>query len=188
MARNQLDHKYPQLPTKNFLKTTGFTLIEVLVVTAISMVLLMSAASLFYTTLLGNSKKTLYTTLKDEGDYAISQMEFLLRNSLSLEPVVSGGPICTPGMTQIALRSLDRNITTLLENNDKIASQSAIDTKYLTSSAVRIQNLTFDCQQTGLNRGTFVKISLTIEKDSLDRAGPSIYTENFSTSVNIRNL
>lgn len=170
----------------------GFTMIEMLVVISLVVMLLLVSTSIFLTSLIGNTKTVITQDLKEEGEYAIGTIEFLLRNAVALEEN-SLGQTCTGGMTEITFKSIDNGVTTLFleedpaDNIQKIASNSGV---YLTSAGVNvIAGPTFDCNQTSdLNR-TFVKISFTLRKGDpgVDDAR-NIVEETFSTGVNLRSF
>lgn len=172
----------------------GFTLIELLVVISVSVILGIAAAGLFFTTLIGNTKKEVITRVKDEGDYALTQMEFLLRNAIALvpDPEFPASPICQQAMQRISFRSIDEGITTLYTYEDgdikKIASKSAkaVTPVFLSSESVKLSGLTFHCEQATANYGSYVTITFTMEKESPDANRPTPVQEDFTTSVNIR--
>lgn len=167
----------------------GFTLIELLVAIGLSVMLIAAASGLFFTTLRSDSKKNYLTELKDNGDYALSQMEFLLRNGVSLEPLSDGDINCGTGMNQIVVRSIDNGITRLYLSNGQIASESVQtgDTRYLTGGPTTASNLLFNCQQAAINSGTYIQIGFTL---SYATASGQFFNEtgssNFATTVNIR--
>lgn len=169
----------------------GFTLIELLVVTALSIIIIIGAASLFFTSIINNAHKDVITTVKQEGDYALSQMEFLLRNATRLEsnPSTPTAPDCTPGMKTITFRSQDNGITTLAVVNNKIASSSGAQTVYLTSDAVTLsdQDPLFECQQVS-NVGGYIQIHFALTKQNTDFSVPNTVTNTFTTSVNLRSF
>jgi type IV pilus assembly protein PilW len=172
MARNQL----------------GFTLIELLVAITLSVILIAAASGLFFTTLRSDSKKNFVSELKDNGDYAMNQVEFLLRNAIALELNAPGSPVCTTGMSRIALRSIDDSVTTISAQAGRIASESAYNTKYLTGSHLSVSNLSFNCQQSSPNIGTFIKISFTMSYATNSGYFSESGTENFATTINIRSF
>ena len=173
-------------------RQSGFTLVEILVAISLSVMLIVAAMGLFFSTLLSNTKKTVLSTIKDEGDYAINQMEFLMRNAISLEQPTDGGSICAPGRNRIAIKSLDNSITELSIQNSRIASASTNlatnRTVFLTSDDVQLSNLRFDCQNAGPFSGTFIKVSFTLRKQAVEQTGQPTTSEDFSTSVNVRSL
>jgi len=184
MARNKL----------SFYLQRGFTLVEVLVVVSLTVIVMITAAGLFFATLVGNNKKDVVVSVKEEGDYAISQMEFLLRNAVELvpDPAFPAAPICPPSSSRITFKSGDDGVTTLFNNNGRIASQSASSNTpvYLTSSTVTLSpsDPVFKCTRIATNYGTYVNISFTLSKQSPDFSAPSTVTQVFSTSVNLRSF
>lgn len=169
----------------------GFTLIELLVAIGLSVMLIAAASGLFFTTLRSDSKKNYLSELKDNGEYALSQMEFLLRNGVSLEPLTAGGTTCTTGMSQIVVRSIDNGVTRLYLSNGQIASESVQSgvTRYLSGGPTTASNLSFNCQQAAVNSGTYIQIAFTL---TYATASGQFFTENgssnFTTTVNIRSL
>lgn len=180
MARNQLAlAKQPN----------GFTLIELLVAIGLSVMLVTAASGLFFSTLRSDSKKNYVTDLKDNGDYALSQMEFLLRNAVTLEKLNASDITCGQGMTQIVFRSIDNGVTRLYLSNGQIASESVQTgtTRYLTGGPTTATNLAFNCQQAAVNSGTYVSISFglsyaTMSGQFFTQQG----SEQFMTTVNVR--
>jgi prepilin-type N-terminal cleavage/methylation domain-containing protein len=172
-------------------QTRGFTLIEMMVVISLMVMLMLTAASLFFTTLIGTSKTNVTTQVKEEGDFAISQIEFLLRNAIELVPN-SSGQTCQSGMESIAFKSYDNGITELLKeedpsdnNSEKIASNSGI---YLTSSRVELINgPSFNCTQANDGSAPHITTSFTIRKGTpgIDQAR-DIVEETFTSGVSLR--
>lgn len=171
---------------------TGFTMVEMLVVISLVVMLLLVATSIFLTSLIGNTKTVVNQDLKEEGEYAIGQMEFLLRNAIAVE-TNSQGQTCANGMDEITFKSIDNGTTTFFletdpnDSVDKIASNSGV---YLTSGGVNvISGPTFDCSQTSDFNRTYVKISFTLRKGDPGVDNPrDITQETFSTSVNLRSF
>ncbi len=168
----------------------GFTLLEVVVATAITVIMMIAATGLFLATLRTNTKDNQVTSVKTDGDYAISQIEFLLRNAVSIvpNPATPTAPSCTSGMQSITFKLIDGGITTLGSSNGLIASKSAAvaSTAYLTSPATTLSDLTFDCSQAGTNYGTYVTVSFSLSKDETNSNLPNTLTQDFKTSVNVR--
>jgi prepilin-type N-terminal cleavage/methylation domain-containing protein len=172
----------------------GFTLIEVLMVITLSVIISLAAAGLFYATLVGSSRKNVETSLKDEGDYATSQIEFLLRNAIAVV-ATPGAPDptikCQPGMTALSLQSIDGGITTFQTLDSRIASVAAAPaiaaTRYLTSSSVNLSNLRFNCQKSSTGKGTFVEFSFELNKTAPDLNNATGVNEVFGSGVSLRN-
>lgn len=173
---------------------SGFTLIELLITTALTVLLMLGITSMFMTFLLGNSKTNTRKTVKEEGSYALSQMEFLLKNAHYIDETINGNN-CQDNMTEIDIVSLDGGTTTLgtietpaTSGVMKIASGSDgildEDSIALTSDSVLFINgeeLLFDCSGPVGNRQ--VKINFGLSKITPD----GTVTESFSSNVNIRN-
>ncbi|MBT3250111.1 MAG: type II secretion system protein [Candidatus Pacebacteria bacterium] len=168
---------------------SGFTLIELLIVTSITVILLLSASVLFMTFLISNSKINSEQLVKQEGQHALSQIEFLLRNALEILPNELGQE-CELGMTEIKFFSIDGGTTSLkkedVDGNNKIASNSS----YLTSSTVEITDgPTFNCTQDNDESHPHINISFTLRKGTpgLDR-DRDIVEEIFTSSTTVRSL
>ncbi len=163
-------------------RKNGFTLIELLITTALAVLLLLAISSMFMTFLIGNSKTNTKKTVKEEGYYALSQIEFLIRNSQYIDE--SSTP-CAAGMTSLTIISADGGSTTFASvidnsdnNNEKIASNSA----FLTSGNVTISTPPiFDCTGSVGNRQ--IGISFGLEKITPD----GTVNEQFNSIVSLRN-
>lgn len=177
----------------------GFTLIELMVVITLMVMLMLTASSVLFTTLVGTGKTGTSSLIKQEGDFAIDQIEFLLRNAIDLRPAVQGDlseVTCAPSMDTITFKNYDNGITTLslLEdpsegNSLKIASSSANGDAFLTSSRVEVVNgPVFSCTQSGDGSGTHIDVQFTLRKGTpgLDQAR-DIIEQTFQASVNVRN-
>lgn len=175
-------------------EAAGFTLIELLVVVTLSIMLMLAASALFFMFLIGNTKAGAEQRVKTEGEYALGQMTFLLRNALELK-ANSAGQTCEENMEEIAFVSLDGAQTTLLSEVDpsddlnKIASNSGT---YLTSDAVELltgseTGLEFDCVESGDGVNQFITINFTLRKGTpgIDEAR-DIVEESFTAGVNVR--
>jgi len=170
----------------------GFTLIELLVVSMLAILIIVGASSLFLSSLVSSSHTDTLTTVKEEGDFAIGQMEILLRNAVTLEPDPSAplAPVCTTNMSKITFRERDNGITTLGIVNNKIASTSGAKTVYLTSTDVTIDNTKpiFDCTQMS-NIGGYVNIQFDLsDTPQGGYQSNSVIKDTFTTSVNLRSF
>lgn len=173
-------------------RLSGFTLIELLIVVSLSVMLMLSASSLFMTFLLGNTKVTRMQLIKHEGEYVMSQMEFLLRNAVQLV-ANDDDQVCERNMTSIAFVSIDSGETLLNKSVDpsdgkeKIASNSA---KFLTSGDVDIVNGPyFDCTESEDKLTQYVSIRFTLRKGTptLD-VERDILEQEFISGVGLRSF
>lgn len=138
---------------------------------------MLSVSTLFMTFLLGGSRTNVKKTLKEEGTFALSQMEFLLKNARYIHEDAFE---CTSGMSSITFISIDNGNTTFTRN---IFGQIASGSAALTSRAVTVPvgGLTFNCSGEAGNRQ--VEINFTLQKTSPD----GDQSETFNSIVNVRN-
>lgn len=168
----------------------GFTLIELIIVVALTVIMLLTASALFMTFLISGAKVNSSQLVKYEGNYALTQIEFLLRNAIELVPNSLGNE-CEADMNEIKIRSIDGGETTIVVEDDggvdKIASNSGI---YLTSAAVEIvDDITFDCSQNNDQSHPHINVYFTLRKGTpgIDQAR-DIVEETFTASTTIRSL
>lgn len=180
----------PTLPKPyNPQSQAGFTLIEFMIVTTLGIFLMLTASSVFLTIMVGRAKTATQQRLKAEGDYAMGQIEFLLRNAVALKPTVSNPAVtCTQSSdtNEVVLQSMDGKITriTVQSNSaptpNKIMSVSDGQTTILTSSAVNLTSgPNFRCIDNPSAGNRYFNIQFTLSKNNLE--------QTFSSSVNMRN-
>lgn len=169
----------------------GFTLIEVLLVVALSSMLMLAASSILLTILVGRAKVASEQIIKSEGDYAMAQMEFALRNSTAVLDNAQVPPRkCDANMSSFRIRSIDGSVTTFLRQADpndgnyiKIGAATgpaATPGNFLTSRAVTLTSgPTFDCVEDQANGNRYVTIQFTLTKNNR--------THTFNSSVSLRN-
>ncbi len=179
----------------------GFTLVEMLVVISLTVLLMLTATAVFLSSIIGNTKSVAGQQVKNEGDYAMGQMELLLRNAIQLVPN-SNGQTCETDMDSIAFKSLDGGTTEFFQEIDpsdgasKIASNAGVvadsgsSASYLTSDAVSITSpLTFNCRQSAAQDSTYVTIQFQLQKgDPGVDESRDIVQQLFQASVNLRSL
>lgn len=175
----------------------GFTLIEMMVVISLMVMLMLTATSLFFTTLIGTGKTNSNYQVKEEGDYVLGQMTYLLRNAIQMRPNLAGDT-CLPGMDSISFLSYDNGISTLSlqpdagdGNHEKIASESATNGQFFMSSS-RVEVVsgpTFNCSQNSDGTGVFIEIDFELRKGTPGLDEPrDIVQERFSSGVAVRSL
>jgi prepilin-type N-terminal cleavage/methylation domain-containing protein len=178
-------------PTES--KKAGFTMIELLVVVSLSVILMLAASALFLSFLLNRTKITAIKQVKDEGQYALNRMEFMIRNALEIVPTANYPTGCEPDMSEIAIRSLDGEITRFFTEEDssdghvKIASNSGV---YLTSATVTITDgVRFTCTQPGDGSTQHVRIFFALRRGTpgLSEAREMAQSE-FQTAVSVRSF
>lgn len=181
----------------------GFTLVELLIVVSLSVIIMLAASSLFMTLLIGNTKTSTTKLIKDEGDYAMSQMEFMIRNATNLVQVddawntanacqTAASPsvlrTCDATMCALGVQSHDGGVTVLgkiMDGSDaKIGSNSA----YLTSDNIRlVAGPTFTCTDDSSGVGRYIGISFTLRKGTPGVDQPrDIVEQTFTAGAQIR--
>lgn len=145
---------------------------------------MLTITSMFMTFLVSNSKTNVRKTVKEEGLHAMSQIEFVLKNAFYVDEETNGRT-CQNGMNAIDIVSLDGGLTTFETINesgtDKIASNSAA----MTSDAVVLSSLQFDCSGPQGNRQ--VTVSFDLQKNAPTLGTDASITESFTSTINIRN-
>lgn len=180
----------------NQTKNQAFTLIEVLVVTGIAGLLMITVGSMFITFMGSSSQTKVKQQIKMEGNEALSKMEHLLRNAQKLSANNSGN-ICQTGMDSIGFESFAGGKGILFQNDNRIASDSGIiedfvntqQTYFLTSEQLSVDStypLTFDCYQG--DKSYFVQINFGLEATNTQGPSNRDLTQTFKTAVQLRNL
>lgn len=168
---------------------SGFTLIELMITTAISAVLLLAVSSVFMVTLLGNARASIKQQISDEGKYALEQMKFILRNSVAL----SDSQDCLADQPTFSIVNQDSSEVqfSLATQALHIQRKEASDENFpntgtstaLTSTAVVASNLQFSCEVLPATGQKNITVSFILAKtqDSVN------LSETFSSIVQLRN-
>lgn len=171
---------------------SGFTLIELVVVTGITALILVSITSIFVTTLVSSGRNSQQKLVKAEGTYALGQIEFLLRNSVGINScpnnagnkeitIVLNTDDSSTAQTTLKLDAVDGG------GDTRIASSSA-DTYYLTTPKVTVGNASIRCY--GDEGGRYVEVDFTLNSNSEPNGAVKDFTpvtERFHSLVYLRN-
>jgi prepilin-type N-terminal cleavage/methylation domain-containing protein len=177
------------------INNAGFTLIELLVVASLTVIIMLTVTTMFMTFIITSQKTNVEQRVSSEGENALSQIEFILRNSRKLVPNLDGATICNNDpnnpMASIAVEGLDGYVTTLQtypEEDPKIASHSTAinDYYYLTSNETTLSNLQFTCL-TGAEDSYYVGISFDLLSGTGTSADRETAAETFQSGVTLRN-
>jgi prepilin-type N-terminal cleavage/methylation domain-containing protein len=164
----------------------GFTLIELLVVMTIFVTVGGVIISILYVTLRGNDKTEVVTTVKQNGNFALSQMVKSIRFAGSLNSPAS----CIPSTTSpsITITSLNDKAQTTYScpasNNNPITSNSAA---LVDSNAVLVTTCSFTCSQETLADNPRISIQFTLKSKATNSLPENQSTIPFQTSVIMRN-
>ena len=143
-------------------------------------------SNMFFTTFRSSSKTKALTTVKQNGDYALSVMERLVRGSQEVTSVCPEVPPESPAVTN--------NISLKMLNGDEIVFSCDLENKLiasngasLTSDQVQLDSCSFECR----SQGEFYPQTVTIDF-TLSRPGENIREEekasvDFRTTVVTRN-
>jgi len=149
-------------------------MIEILVVIGILSVIAVIGANMFFTAFRSSTKTKILSTVKQNGDYALSVMERTLRDSQEvIANTETPSRICESEMKKIKVKKLDGSeIEFSCEQglNGAIASNSAV----LTSNEVKVDSCYFDCSTQGdfYPQNVVIRFTLsqavTVEDSALD--------------------
>ena len=186
------------------LSNKGYTLIELLAVIVVMVTVGGIITSILVTALRGENKTNATTQVRQNGDYAITQMYKTIAYAKSFDgisvdkvnfdtscvPQSPPAPTPTPTPTQykyLKITSFDGGQTTFACENNTIASDSAsTNASLVDSSNLTVTNCYFTCSQTDIRSAPTIDINFTLTRNS---AG---LFENqsaipFETSVTFRN-
>lgn len=177
------------------IKKSGFTLLEIIVVIALLGIVGVMAVDIFFTSLRGGTKAETLKEIKQNGDFAISVMERMIRNAQEVTSTCDGS-----SMPSITIRNPDYYETTfecvwdLIEEVAYIASSSAaITSKNITlvrpgtpSPDCTSADLTFTCSQTASKPET-VSISFTLYQKGVTSRPEERASVTFETTISLRN-
>lgn len=138
----------------------GFTIIELMVATAILGIIGVITASIFLVVVRSSTKSKIIKTLKQKGTFAIGVVERKIRGAEEIgDPngIETIGDICDGlVMGSISIRSRDGLWTTFTCSASQIASDSA-------NPAILVQNVDIDCSEFALcsfNPGETPKVTI----------------------------
>jgi len=155
----------------------GFTLLELTVVVTLTSILGIAITAISMSTLLQASRTRRLVNIKETGNYATSQIGQLIRNAKTIDS-------CSSSNNTISFTNPDGYQTTIQEDTDKIASNSA----FLTTSKTPLDSGSFNinCLPQDSNPN-LIKISFTLTTSSTSNTPFEKPSVNFETSVSPRN-
>jgi len=154
----------------------GYSLIEVLISLAVLSITVIIGFGFLFSSLSGSNKAEVTKLVRQNGNYALSVMEGMIRTAKSVEGCENN---------QLDFVAQDGYSTFFYLNNNKIASGSS--TTYLTSNSVSVNNFLISCT-TSPGKPASVDISFTIQESGPAGLRASEKSQmNFSTRVIVRN-
>ncbi len=169
----------------SLLPQSGFTLLEILVFTGLTSILLLSASAIFMTFLVNQSAIMQRQKIKIEGDNALKQMTQILREAKTVEN-------CPGSAQRVVYENVFREQGEFYIHNyfhdgnemSRIASKSSSGTVYLTSEDFAASNFSADCRVKDESYLLKIKFSLSSKGPDFE-AHP--FTQTFENSVSLRN-
>lgn len=159
-------------------KTKGYTLIELVVVAGILGIIGVVSVSLFLSTLLGGGKSTALNDVRSNGDYAITQMERMIRSARYMVGT------CVQDMNSLEIKNPDGDNTIFTSTAEGyIASNSGILTA---DDVLLVGPIDFDCVQSSSKAPEVITINFTLQKGDSGTPNRDFAQADFSTSVQIR--
>ncbi len=166
-------------------KKQGFSLIEVLIAMGILVTVGSVAMVVFFTTLRGATKSDVIREVKQNGEYAISAMETMIRSSQSVESIGSGCSSsngCLGSGSCIKILNPDNQYTVFSLSGTQIASTGG----NLTNNKVRASGLSFTCSQPP-GAPPIVTVSFTLTQATSTTRVEEQASIPFKTTISLRN-
>ncbi|MEX0896397.1 MAG: type II secretion system protein [Patescibacteria group bacterium] len=157
-------------PAHNIRSKKGFTLIELLVVTGISAILLLTITSLFATFLMSNVRTQARRQLQSEGNGAIRQIEFLVRNASTV----------TCADTEMTITTMQGDTIDVTNTSNRLQ----VGGNYITSDEVTISSLDFECTGTS---PLIVEVNFQAQITAQNLQDDNQLKQDFSSRTLVRN-
>ncbi|MBI3577583.1 prepilin-type N-terminal cleavage/methylation domain-containing protein [Candidatus Gottesmanbacteria bacterium] len=172
----------------------GFTLLEIIIATSIVAVIGVIISQALSATTKSNTKVEILKEVKQNGDFALSIMERMIRNAKAITSTCSDTGSAGPSVT---LKNVDGGSTTLTCQLDgaisRIASVSAAGTDYLSGTSVTLggadcssASLLFTCTSLAGVANT-IAIGFRLGQKGMSPSIFDVASQSFQTSVSIRN-
>ena len=161
----------------------GYTLLEVMVATAVIGVLAVVATNLFFSVSRGGTKVQVTAEVNQNGQIVLGTMERLIRNSLAVTSACAGA--AANSLTVVDRYA--RNITFSCENVGGADSYIASNSARLTAENVRVTVCSFTCtEDAGGFRPPLIEIDFTLSQKKAGLPGET-ETGQFRPNVSLRN-
>lgn len=154
----------------------GFSLIELTVVIGLLALLMLAISSTMLMSIVSSNRIRTITKVKQAGNYAIGQIQTMLRNAKSIKT-------CDSTVGTITLIGAGGGETQIFnDSNSRIASNSGT---YLTPENTLASLFTLSCNPSDAEP-SIVKVSFDL-RDAIAPTGIQNPSLHFETSVNLRN-
>ncbi len=159
-------------------KLNGFTLIEILVITGITVVVLLTAVSFFMTFLINQAKITQRQQLKNAGESLLKQMTQVLREAQGIEP-------CSTNMNSLLFSTVNNNQAGYSLSSNQIFYTLEGDSFSITPEDMVVGSFIANCYPT--QDSQLVKVTISLTNPKIQGPSGKPLTQEFSTSVQLRN-
>lgn len=167
-------------------KQKAFTLLELLVTSSITALLMLAISSLFITFLATAYKSRISQNLRESGNNAITQMVEMIRSASEINSACDS----EEPLDYISIINKDGLETILKEEDNRIASISANSKFYLTESSTNpdyVSNLIFTCYPTPEGK-KYIEINFTLRVGEGEASNSARSTSlDFSSGLATRN-
>lgn len=159
----------------------GFTLVELLVVTGITGLLLLTVSTMFMTVLVGRTQSGLRDQVHTEGNEIMGRIEFIVRNSVEVRDCETAGqpPVFV---------TISSDEVVFGQNAGKLQMiTNGTTPENLNSDSVNVDQpsgFTIDCKQTPGTNKKYVELTLVLKHAETSDA---TITETFESIVQLRN-
>lgn len=168
-------------------KKLGFSLIELTVVIGLLSLLILAISSTMLMSIVSSNRIRTVTKVKQAGNYALGQLQSMIRSAKSITSCISSANSSTPSITLI---NQDGGSTLIITDLDadatyRIASISATSSPTLTPANIDVQDFSITCEPSDIEP-SLIKLSFNLKDLREGRATESPILK-FETSVNLRN-
>ena len=190
-----------------FRLSKGFTLIELLVVIGILVFVGGMIGSILFSSLRGTNKTNTITIVRQNGEFAITQMAKMIRNARDFNGVSTDGSTLvtdcskivapTPSPAYVSITSFDGGSTTFSCCGSKITSSSASlssvctagnYTELIDTNAVTLNSCSFTCTQSTSFDSPTIGINFSLSAKGTNLPPEKTATIPFQTSIMLRNV
>ena len=162
----------------------GYTLLEVMVATAVIGVLAVVATNLFFSVSRGGNKVSVTAEVNQNGEVALGTLERLIRNAYSVASVCTG--VAANSLTVVD--RYGRNIVFSCENVGQDTGYIASNSARLTSENVAVSACSFTCNPDSDGfKPAIIDIDFSLRQASSNAITGETEAQTFSTSVSLRN-
>jgi prepilin-type N-terminal cleavage/methylation domain-containing protein len=164
----------------------GFTLIELLISMLVVVLIGSIITSILFSVLRGTNKTNKLIIIRQNGNYAISQLSKTIRNAKAIVTPCDTNPVSTITITA----QDDTDLVLACENNNVTMTSGANKTNLVDTSAVAIKsgiaNCSFACIQGATTQ--LVSVSFTVQQAKADALNENSASLIFETAIAMRNI